>query len=398
MRGRLTLLVMIGTLLAFVSGPAGAHDPSDELDAVQAELESLASQIDNSRAESRAVGERLSGAQASLAAVQAQLADAQGEVDLLVAQIQGEEARLAVVNGQLEIIQQNLVETTVDLQNTLEDLEVQVVELYMNATASVTTMVLGFDTAAEASVGLVYVEQVTGQSEDLLDTFEFLKLEEERQQNLAFERQNEVEEILTGLAGEKVVLDGEVAKVEALRIEAEANLANVRSLLNQINSDIVAAEQQHESLEADAARLKDEIAALQDSGGTNPGVLGWPVSGRLSSPYGYRIHPIYGTKRLHTGIDIAASNGTPIAAAGSGKVILAKVFGGYGNAVVVDHGGGLTTLYAHQSRIAVSVGQAVSRGDTIGYVGSTGNSTGAHLHFETAEYGNRVDPLKYLNG
>ena len=398
MRGRLTLLVMIGTLLAFVSGPAGAHDPSDELDAVQAELESLASQIDNSRAESRAVGERLSGAQASLAAVQAQLADAQGEVDLLVAQIQGEEARLAVVNGQLEIIQQNLVETTVDLQNTLEDLEVQVVELYMNATASVTTMVLGFDTAAEASVGLVYVEQVTGQSEDLLDTFEFLKLEEERQQNLAFERQNEVEEILTGLAGEKVVLDGEVAKVEALRIEAEANLANVRSLLSQINSDIAAAEQQHESLEADAARLKDEIAALQDSGGTNPGVLGWPVSGRLSSPYGYRIHPIYGTKRLHTGIDIAASNGTPIAAAGSGKVILAKVFGGYGNAVVVDHGGGLTTLYAHQSRIAVSVGQAVSRGDTIGYVGSTGNSTGAHLHFETAEYGNRVDPLKYLNG
>ena len=398
MRGRLTLLVVIGTLLALVSGPAAAHDPSDELDAVQAELESLASQIDNSRSESRAVGERLSGAQASLAAVQAQLTDAQSEVDLLVAQIQGEEARLAVVNGQLEIIQQNLVETTVDLQNTLEDLEVQVVELYMNATASVTTMVLGFDTAAEASVGLVYVEQVTGQSEDLLDTFEFLKLEEERQQNLALERQDEVEEILTGLAGEKIVLDGEVAKVEALRIEAEANLANVRSLLNQINSDIAAAEQQHESLEADAARLKDEIAALQDSGGTNPGVLGWPVSGRLSSPYGYRIHPIYGTKRLHTGIDIAASNGTPIAAAGSGKVILAKVFGGYGNAVVVDHGGGLTTLYAHQSQIAVSVGQVVGRGDTIGYVGSTGNSTGAHLHFETAEYGNRVDPLKYLNG
>lgn len=398
MKRRITLLVVVGTLFAFVSGPAGAHDPSDELDAVQAELESLASQIDNSRAESRAVGERLSAAQASLSVAQTELAAAQGEVDVLVAQIQGEEARLAVVNAQLEIIQQNLVETTVDLQNTLEDLEVQVVELYMNATASVTTMVLGFNTAAEASVGLVYVEQVTGQSEDLLDTFEFLKIEEERQQNLALEHQNEVEEILAGLATEKTVLDAEVAKVEALRIEAEANLVNVRSLLNQINSDIAAAEQQHESLEADAERLKDEIASLQDSGGTNPGVLAWPVSGRLSSPYGYRIHPIYGTKRLHTGIDIAASNGTPIAAAGSGRVILAKVFGGYGNAVVIDHGGGLTTLYAHQSRIAVSVGQAVGRGDTVGYVGSTGNSTGAHLHFETAEFGNRVDPLKYLNG
>lgn len=398
MRRQLPLLVAIAVLFALVAGPAGAHDPSAELDQVQAELENLASQIDNSRAESRAVGERLAIAQASLAAVQAELAEAQGEVDQIVAQIEGEEARLAVVNGQLEVIQQNLVATTVDLQNTLDDLEVQVVELYMNATASVTTMVLGFDTAAEASVGLVYVEQVTGQSEDLLDTFEFLKIEEERQQNLALERQTEVEQILAGLATEKAVLDSEVAKVEALRLEAESNLVNVRSLLDQINSDIAAAEQQHDSLEADAERLKDEIAALQDTGGTNPGVLAWPVSGRLSSPYGYRIHPIYGTKRLHTGIDIAASSGTPIAAAGSGKVILAKVFGGYGNAVVIDHGGGLTTLYAHQSRMAVSVGQAVGRGETIGYVGSTGNSTGAHLHFETAEFGNRVDPMKYLNG
>lgn len=398
MRRQLPLLVAIAVLFALVAGPAGAHDPSAELDQVQAELENLASQIDNSRAESRAVGERLAIAQASLAAVQSELAEAQGEVDQIVAQIEGEEARLAVVNGQLEIIQQNLVATTVDLQNTLDDLEVQVVELYMNATASVTTMVLGFDTAAEASVGLVYVEQVTGQSEDLLDTFEFLKIEEERQQNLAIERQTEVEQILAGLATEKAVLDSEVAKVEALRLEAESNLVNVRSLLDQINSDIAAAEQQHDSLEADAERLKDEIAALQDTGGTNPGVLAWPVSGRLSSPYGYRIHPIYGTKRLHTGIDIAASNGTPIAASGSGKVILAKVFGGYGNAVVIDHGGGLTTLYAHQSRIAVSVGQAVGRGETIGYVGSTGNSTGPHLHFETAEFGNRVDPMKYLNG
>jgi murein DD-endopeptidase MepM/ murein hydrolase activator NlpD len=79
-------------------------------------------------------------------------------------------------------------------------------------------------------------------------------------------------------------------------------------------------------------------------------------------------------------------------------VILAKAYGGYGNAIVIDHGGGLTTLYAHQSKLLVSVGQTVNRGDTIGYVGSTGNSTGAHLHFETAERGTRVDPMKYLNG
>jgi len=219
MRPAALFLSMI-LLVGLVSGPAGAQDPSSELDAVRDELEALSAQIDNSRAESRAVGERLSAAQDQLAAVQGELAEAQGRVDALTAQIQGEEAHLADVNAQLDVIRQNLVETTIELQNTLDDLEVQVVELYMNATASVTTMLLGFNTAAEATVGLVYVEEVTGQSEDLLDTFEFLKLEEERQQNLALDRQAEVEEILTALEGERVVLEGEVAAVEGIRVEA----------------------------------------------------------------------------------------------------------------------------------------------------------------------------------
>ncbi len=392
------LLTAMVLFTGVVSGTAGAHDPSAELDAVREELEGLASQIDSSRSESRAVGERLGAAQVELASVQAELTEAQGRVDALTAQIQGEEAHLADVNAQLEVIKQNLIETTVELQNTLDDLEVQVVELYMNATASVTTMVLGFDTAAEASVGLVYVEEVTGQSEDLLDTFEFLKLEEERQQNLALDRQAEVEEILAGLEGERLVLEGEVAVVEELRLEAEANLESVRGLLNQINRDIEAAESRHASLEADAERLEAEIIALQEQGGTNPGVLGWPISGRVTSPYGYRIHPIFGTKRLHTGIDIAGSSGSPIAAAGSGRVILAETYGGYGRAVVIDHGGGLATLYAHQSSLAVAVGDRVDRGDTIGYVGCSGSCTGPHLHFETRENGAKVDPMKYLNG
>ncbi len=395
-RGGLVLVIFV--LVGLVSGPAGAHDPTTELDAVRDQLESLSSQIDNSKAESRAVGQRLAAAQAELASVQQELAEAQGRVDALTAEIEGEEAHLSNVNAQLEVIQQNLVETTVELQNTLDDLEVQVVELYMNATASVTTMVLGFNSAAEASVGLVYVEEVTGQSEDLLDTFEFLKLEEERQQGLALDRQAEVEEIIATLEGERVVLEGEVAEVEGLRLAAESELTGVRSLLDEINREIQAAESQHASLEADAERLEAEIIALQEKGGTNPGVLGWPVNGRVTSPYGYRIHPIFGTKKLHTGIDIAGGSGTPIAAAGSGRVILAETYGGYGRAVVIDHGGGLATLYAHQSSIAVSVGQRVSRGDIIGYVGCSGSCTGPHLHFETRENGAKVDPMKYLNG
>ena len=149
-------LVVVVMLASVVAGPvAAAHDPSAELDAVRDQLESLSSQIDNSRVESRAIGQRLAAAQAELASVQQELVEAQGRVDALTAEIEGEEAHLANVNAQLDVIQRNLVETTIELHNTLDDLEIQVVELYMNATASVTTMVLGFDSAAEASVGLV---------------------------------------------------------------------------------------------------------------------------------------------------------------------------------------------------------------------------------------------------
>ncbi len=120
------------------------------------------------------------------------------------------------------------------------------------------------------------------------------------------------------------------------------------------------------------------------------------VVSQITSPFGYRVHPILGTRRLHTGIDMSAGSGTPIRAAASGRVILAAYYGGYGNAVIIDHGGGISTLYAHQSRIAVSKGSQVGAGDTVGYVGSTGFSTGPHLHFEVRQNGTPVNPVSYL--
>ena len=116
----------------------------------------------------------------------------------------------------------------------------------------------------------------------------------------------------------------------------------------------------------------------------------WPTSGQLTSGFG----PRWG--RMHQGIDIAAPTGRPITAAKSGKVIVAGPSGGYGNLVVIDHGGGLSTAYAHQSRIAVGVGDPVTQGGVIGYVGSTGHSTGPHLHFEVRVNGAARDPLPYL--
>jgi murein DD-endopeptidase MepM/ murein hydrolase activator NlpD len=129
---------------------------------------------------------------------------------------------------------------------------------------------------------------------------------------------------------------------------------------------------------------------------TGSGRLGFPADGPISSPFGMRMHPIFHTMRMHTGIDIGAAYGAPVRASARGIVVTAGVITGYGNAIVVDHGGGLATLYGHLSRFAVRSGQEVAAGQTIGAVGNTGNSTGPHLHFEVRVRGVPVDPMGYL--
>ena len=126
--------------------------------------------------------------------------------------------------------------------------------------------------------------------------------------------------------------------------------------------------------------------------GRQTGALHQPVPGRITSGFGYRVHPILGYRRFHRGLDIGAAHGTPILAATDGRVARAGWGGGYGNMVQLSHGGGLATRYGHMSRIAVSAGQAVRQGQVIGYVGSTGMSTGPHLHYELFRNGQLVDP------
>jgi murein DD-endopeptidase MepM/ murein hydrolase activator NlpD len=128
-------------------------------------------------------------------------------------------------------------------------------------------------------------------------------------------------------------------------------------------------------------------------GGESSAGMRMPVNGHLTSSFGERFHPILGYERFHAGVDLGAAAGTPIVAAADGRVVSAGWRGGYGQAVEIAHGAGLDTLYGHMSRIAASAGEAVHRGEVIGYVGSTGLSTGPHLHFEVTRNGRPVNPL-----
>lgn len=399
MRRRAALSAVVVFLLFAGSLPAArAHDPTQELERVQRQIELLTSQINQAREESRRVGMRLNAARERLAAAQAELAAAQAKVDAVRVRIAEAEDRKAVITGRIGAIERELAATQATIVSTRRELEERAVALYMDASASMAPVVLSFDSASEAAVGLVYTGHLADRSQDLLATYDLLLGEEEKQRQALQAARAELDDLLRRLDEQRTELEAEAARVEELREAAEQELDEAVRLLDRINAQIAAAEEDKESLEEDAKRLEREIAALQSEGGQRPGVLAWPVSGRLTSPFGYRIHPIFGTRKFHTGIDIAAPYGSRIGSAGPGRVILAGPYGGYGNAVVVDHGGGLSTLYAHQSRIAVSVGDVVATGDTIGYVGCTGFCTGPNLHFETREDGVPVDPMKYLGG
>ena len=155
-------------------------------------------------------------------------------------------------------------------------------------------------------------------------------------------------------------------------------------------------------MEADSRDIAAQLQRMQRSpGGRARYSTPWrgsfmrPVGGGITSGFGYRMHPILGVRKMHTGVDIGASTGTPIHAGDRGTVVWSGSRGGYGKCIIIDHGGGMATVYGHCSRLGVSVGQQVKKGQVIGYVGSTGLSTGPHLHFEVRRNGSPVNPLSY---
>jgi murein DD-endopeptidase MepM/ murein hydrolase activator NlpD len=189
-------------------------------------------------------------------------------------------------------------------------------------------------------------------------------------------------------AEQRAVRDRLVAARDAV---ASAQAAK-QSALDQIRQTTAALHEEVEQLEAESAALAAKIQAASSATTGTPSASGliWPVSGPITSGFGPR------GGRMHEGIDIAVPEGTPVHAAAAGTVIYAGWLGGYGNLVVVDHGGGLSTAYAHNSAFASSVGQTVAQGDTISLSGNTGHSTGPHVHFEVRVNGTAVDPLGYL--
>ena len=196
----------------------------------------------------------------------------------------------------------------------------------------------------------------------------------------------------------------QAAQLQAQAAKVSANLDETKTQQHMVLEQNLKAQQvaldNIERLESEANAMADRIRKLQAArkGGVIGSISTWPLPGfnEISDPFGWRTHPITHKQSLHTGTDIMAPSGTPIHATGAGIVIMAGWNTAYGNMIIIDHGGGISSLYGHQSGLKAAEGETVQAGQIIGYVGSTGWSTGPHLHFEIREGGNPTDPLRFF--
>ena len=304
--------------------------------------------------------------------------EAQREVDRIAAQV-------AALQAEIDRLQGEIDETQADFDNSAAT-------LYRNAgSGSQVLSVLAFaGNPQKGASASRYLDDFAQDAQAQIDVLDELQDDLDATQE-QFEQQQALAEQARAVAeAQRVEVERLRAEHEPVRAAAEAEEAAEAQQLANITA-------QKDQWEAQLAALQAEQAALAQgtSRGSGNGVLDWPCDGGVVSGFGNRTHPISGTQRMHMGVDIDCANGAPIYAAGSGVVLEAGWRGGYGQAVLIDHGDGLATLYAHQSQLAASPGQQVSTGEVIGYVGSTGYSTGPHLHWEVWVNGTPVDPMGY---
>lgn len=394
MRG-LTLVVGLVLVALSATPAAGQNALTEELQDGAQEIEDLQQQMEDASLEANYWTDQVAATSSRLHAILDDLTRAEAVLTDLELSIVDVEGSIDVTQSDIFAKEAELSDTQVAIAETHEKVVTQAVELF-KAGSNQAEVIFDYKTAQDAAVAVRYGTTLIEETNRALATLKELRGQKEQQVVLIEDQKSSLEADKAVL--EKASSDAEVQRqiVEENRDKAETELINQRALLQTVKTEISHFEDELDALEGEQERLKALLAAAQSSSGLAPAELYPPLDGPVVSAFGPRLHPILGYTRMHTGIDIDGPRGADIFAAASGTVILAGSYGGYGNAVIIDHGGGMATLYAHQSSIVVSKGQKVLIADLVGYVGSTGLSTGPHLHFEVRLSGNPVDPASYF--
>ena len=375
-------LLLLLPMVTMILGGAGAVTQS-EIDALKAEQAA-------SQARQDELEEQLADVEADQAEAQQRRQLLQAQLDAINNEIENIDKQIAYYDAEIAQKEAEQAEAEANEEAQYELFCQRVRAMEEEGTVSYWSILFNSESFSELLDRLADIDAVMDYDNQVMD--ELIAIREEI---IALRTQLE-----TSRAEEQAARDQQAAK----QAEQQAKVAEAQELLDQINADVAEVNRQLDAESEAAAEIQAEIAQkqkqLEEQRRQNNITIDsetsylWPLPGyyRLSSLFGYRIHPITGEAHSHTGIDIPAPGNTPILACKSGQVVTSAYHYSYGNYVVIDHGNGNSTLYAHMSSRAVSEGDMVTQGQTIGYVGTTGSSTGNHLHLEVRDNYTRVDP------
>lgn len=439
-----TVIILALTLPNVSISPLYAAVTEEDIKEEEEKLEQIQEKLDSLEGRVSELTGNITDLQSYIGEVDAILADLGVNIYNLNTQIAEKEAEILAKQIEIDNIKANIADVQVRIANTkielanaqeteilqYESMKLRIQYMYENGDSNFLDILFSSESMIDFLSNVEYISEIAQYDREKLTEYADTKAmistllaNLEGQETELVVAQGLLEQEEAGLQADKAALESKRAQVEAEQSTYDSILATKTSELASAESDkawteeqIRLAEQQYEEQEAFIEDIKAQYAAwLAEIAAQNQnaeaaikaklaeiGITGftWPVPGynTITSEFGGRIHPILGIYKLHDGMDISgyAINNKPIVAAYSGRVILAESYYGYGNCVKIDHGGSIQTLYAHASALLVSVGQWVNAGDTIALVGSTGNSTGPHLHFSIIIGGEFVNPRDYI--
>jgi murein DD-endopeptidase MepM/ murein hydrolase activator NlpD len=363
-RGLLIVVALATLVVPAVGSIAGTRD---ELNDKESRLQDVQEQIEADEAKASNIRETVDALNRSLTRLQIEINQLNEDVARSQAEVRAAQARIDQTQAEIDKIEEAATE--------------QAVSLYKAGATDTLDVLLNSESLTELDERIEMLGVAAQENTGALVQFGRLQVKIRGEHEELFEEKEALEAVL-----------GNRSKMEAAQSERRAELATA---LAQLNVRIGTAKDREDHLESEIEDIRRQIVEAQAKasvaalGTSNRGFI-WPLNGGITSPYG----PRWG--RMHTGIDIDGVTGQPIVAAKEGKAIMVGPYSGYGNTVIIDHGGGYATLYAHMSEFNTSSGAYVDQGDVIGYVGCTGNCYGDHLHFEVRVNGSPVDPMPYL--
>lgn len=373
-RGKALNLALSLLISLSVTGTALADDLEDQLADLQRQAEEQQAKTNEASAKVESVSERLRQIQEELRVATAEYKEVKGQLDSVEDKI----------SDNTELLQK----TEADLKVKNKKLQQRVRDIYINGQISYVDVLFGAKDFADLMTRMDVLKRIIKHDYDLI-----MKVREEKAT---------VENTRAQLEKDKAEAEVLVADAQAKKAKVEDKESEQQVLLDQAIYDRDTSERMYEEIMAASQEVANMIrrshmsSAGYSGAPAGAGGMIWPISGPITSEFGWRTHPIFGTARFHSGLDIGGDYGMPIYAAASGTVIYAGWISGYGNAVIIDHGGGVTTIYGHNDSLNVSEGENVAQGQVIAMCGSTGNSTGPHCHFEVRENGEPVSPYGYL--